>query len=85
MEGGTHVAAFREGLLRGINAFSGRSFAADDLRDGLTGLVGIRLQNPKFDSQTKLGTPKKKKPVYWKQRWAIRRRIRLTDKTGFGE
>jgi topoisomerase-4 subunit B len=51
--GGTHLAAFQEGLLRGINAFSSRGFTADDLRDGLTGVVALRLQDPQFTSRVK--------------------------------
>jgi topoisomerase-4 subunit B len=52
-DGGTHQSAFREGLLKGVNEFAGRSFTGEDVRDGLVGAVAVRLQDPVFDSQTK--------------------------------
>lgn len=52
-DGGTHESAFREGLLKGINEFSGKNFAAPDVRDGVVGAVAIKLQDPVFESQTK--------------------------------
>jgi len=51
--GGTHQSAFREGLLKGINEFAGRSFAGEDVRDGLIGAVAVKIQDPVFESQTK--------------------------------
>ncbi|MCX5738487.1 MAG: DNA topoisomerase IV subunit B [Proteobacteria bacterium] len=57
-DGGTHQTAFREGVLKAVNEFSGKSFAGEDVRDGLVGAVAIKVQDPLFDSQTKtkLGT-----------------------------
>ena len=52
-DGGTHQSAFREGILKGVNEFAGRSFAGEDVRDGLVATVSIRLQDPVFESQTK--------------------------------
>lgn len=52
-DGGTHQSAFREGLLKAINEFAGRSFAGPDVRDGLVGAIAIKLQDPVFESQTK--------------------------------
>ncbi|MEM9554395.1 MAG: DNA topoisomerase IV subunit B [Acidobacteriota bacterium] len=52
-DGGTHQSAFREGLLRGINEFAGKSFAGADVRDGLIGAVAVKIQEPVFESQTK--------------------------------
>jgi topoisomerase-4 subunit B len=52
-DGGTHQSAFREGLLKGINEFAGKSFAGPDVRDGLVGAIAIKLQDPVFESQTK--------------------------------
>lgn len=52
-DGGTHQSAFREGLLKGINEFAGKSFAGPDVRDGIVGAVAIKLQDPVFESQTK--------------------------------
>ncbi len=52
-DGGTHQSAFREGVLKAVNEFSGKSFAGEDVRDGLVGAVAIKIQDPLFDSQTK--------------------------------
>jgi len=52
-DGGTHLSAFREGLLRGINEFSGKKFSGDDVREGILGAVAVRLKEPVFESQTK--------------------------------
>ncbi|HBO87516.1 MAG TPA: DNA topoisomerase IV [Verrucomicrobia bacterium] len=52
-DGGTHLSAFREGLLRGINDFSNKKFSGDDVREGVLGAVAIRLKEPVFESQTK--------------------------------
>ena len=52
-DGGTHLSAFREGLLRGVNDFAGKKFDGDDVREGVLGAVAIRLKEPIFESQTK--------------------------------
>ena len=52
-DGGTHLSAFREGLLKAINEFSKSKFDGDDVREGLVGAIAIRLQDPVFESQTK--------------------------------
>ena len=52
-DGGTHLSAFREGLLRGINDFANKKFSGDDVREGVLGAIAIRLKEPVFESQTK--------------------------------
>ena len=52
-DGGTHQSAFREGVLKGVTEFSGRSFAGEDVRDGMIGVVSVKVQDPVFESQTK--------------------------------
>lgn len=52
-DGGTHLSAFKEGMLRAINEFSGKDFDARDLRDGIVSSIAIKIQNPMFESQTK--------------------------------
>lgn len=51
--GGTHLSAFREGLLKAVNEFSNSKFDGDDVREAMVGAVAIRLQDPVFESQTK--------------------------------
>jgi DNA gyrase/topoisomerase IV subunit B len=52
-DGGTHLSAFREGVLKAINEFSGKSFQAADVRDGIVGSIAVKIQEPLFESQTK--------------------------------
>jgi len=52
-DGGTHLSAFREGILKGANQFFNASFDGPDVRDGLVGAISIKLQDPVFESQTK--------------------------------
>jgi DNA gyrase/topoisomerase IV subunit B len=52
-DGGTHQSAFREGILKGVNEFSGKLLNGNDVRNGIVGAVSIKLKNPIFESQTK--------------------------------
>lgn len=52
-DGGTHLSAFLEGLLRGINEFYNQIYSSADIREGLLAAISIKLQNPIFESQTK--------------------------------
>ncbi len=52
-DGGTHLSAFREGLLKAVNEYSGERFEGDDVREAMVGAVAVRLKDPVFESQTK--------------------------------
>ncbi len=52
-DGGSHLSAFREGILKGANQFFKSSFDGPDVRDGMVAAVSIKLQEPIFESQTK--------------------------------
>ena len=52
-DGGTHLSAFREGLLKAVNEFSKSGYDGDDVRECMVGAVAIRLKDPVFESQTK--------------------------------
>jgi DNA gyrase subunit B/topoisomerase-4 subunit B len=52
-DGGTHLSAFREGLLKAVNEYGHEKFDGDDVRESMVGAVSIRLQDPVFESQTK--------------------------------
>src|SRR5664280_413457 len=52
-DGGTHLSAFRQGLLKAVNEYAGGKFDGDDVREAMVGAVAIRLKDPVFESQTK--------------------------------
>uniref|UniRef100_UPI004056197B DNA topoisomerase IV subunit B n=1 Tax=Candidatus Electrothrix sp. TaxID=2170559 RepID=UPI004056197B len=52
-EGGTHLSAFREGILKGVNEFSDKKYTGKDVRDGIVGTLAVKVQEPVFESQTK--------------------------------
>jgi DNA gyrase subunit B/topoisomerase-4 subunit B len=52
-DGGTHLSAFREGVLKAVNEFAKKTYEGDDVREGMIGAVAIRLKDPVFESQTK--------------------------------
>ncbi len=52
-DGGTHLSAFREGVLKAVNEFTKKKFDGEDVREGLVGAIAIRLKEPLFESQTK--------------------------------
>ena len=52
-QGGTHLAAFREALVRTIREFYKKDFDPSDIRASIIGSISLRIQNPVFESQTK--------------------------------
>src|SRR5207237_9725546 len=61
-DGGTHLTGFRTALTRTINDFGRKAnlikdddgnLAGEDVREGLTAIISVKLQDPQFESQTK--------------------------------
>jgi DNA gyrase subunit B len=61
-EGGTHLMGFKAALTRTVNTYAGtcgllkggdEALTGDDVREGLTAVVSVRMQNPQFEGQTK--------------------------------
>ena len=52
-DGGSHLSAFKEGFLKGIQAFYKKDFKSEDIREGTIAAVAVKLKNPVFESQTK--------------------------------
>jgi len=74
VEGGTHASGFRSALTRSLNDYARRegflkekdeNFSGEDVREGLTAVVSIKIRNPQFEGQTKakLGSPEAKNAV----------------------
>lgn len=73
-EGGTHISGFRSALTRCLNTYARRegflkekeeNFSGDDVREGLTAVVSVKIRTPQFEGQTKakLGNPEAKNAV----------------------
>jgi len=71
IEGGTHLTGFKTALTKSINDYARKngllkdidgSLTGDDVREGLTSIVSVKLSNPQFEGQTKakLGNPEMK-------------------------
>ena len=52
-DGGTHQNAFKEGFLKGINDFFQSNYKSEDVREGITAAVLVKVKDPVFESQTK--------------------------------
>ena len=52
-DGGTHLSAFKEGFLKGIQAYFKKDYKSEDIREGTTAAVAIKIKSPVFESQTK--------------------------------
>ena len=52
-QGGTHLAAFREAVVKTVREFYKKDFDASDVRASIIGSISLRIQNPVFESQTK--------------------------------
>jgi len=67
IDGGTHLSGFKSALTRTINDYARKngfmkgdeSLSGDDVREGLTAIVSVKLEDPQFEGQTKgkLGSP----------------------------
>ncbi len=52
-DGGTHLSAFREGILKAVNEYARKNFQGVDVREGIVGAIAVKVQDPVFESQTK--------------------------------
>ncbi len=53
-DGGTHLAAYREAIAKTLKDFYKKDYAPEDCRQGVVGAISIKIQEPKFESQTKI-------------------------------
>jgi topoisomerase-4 subunit B len=52
-QGGTHLSAFKEAIVKTVREHFGKDYAPEDIRQAIIGAISIRVQEPVFESQTK--------------------------------
>lgn len=52
-DGGTHLSAFKEGFLKGVNEYFRKQYKTEDVREGIAGALLVKIKDPVFESQTK--------------------------------
>ena len=52
-QGGTHLSAFREAIVKAIKEFYNKNFEASDIRKSIVSAVSVKVEEPVFESQTK--------------------------------
>lgn len=52
-QGGTHLAAFREAMVKTVRDFFGKNYDASDIRKSIVAAIAIKVMEPVFESQTK--------------------------------
>ena len=52
-QGGTHLAAFREAIVKTVREFYGKNYDASDIRKSIVAAISIKVMEPVFESQTK--------------------------------
>lgn len=52
-QGGTHLQAFREAIVKTVREFYKKDYSPEDVRSSIVGAIAIRVQEPVFESQTK--------------------------------
>ena len=52
-DGGTHLSAFKEGFLKGVNEFFKKQYKSEDVREGIAAAILVKVKDPVFESQTK--------------------------------
>ena len=93
-EGGTHLSGFRSALTRTINYYVGKNNLAkdlkdaniggDDIREGLTAVVSVKIPRPQFEGQTKtkLGNSEAEGAVPVKVKMSMKYAVYLYAKEG---
>ena len=83
-DGGTHLSAFREGILKGVNEFAKKNFQGVDLREGIVGTILVKVKDPVFESQTKnkLSNNEIRGPILQEVKDAVQDLLYKNEETG---
>ncbi len=83
-DGGTHLSAFKEGILKGVNEYAKKSFQGIDVREGIVGAILIKVKDPVFESQTKnkLSNNEVRGPIVQEVKEAVQNLLYKNEETG---
>lgn len=83
-DGGTHLSAFREGILKGVNDFAKKNFQGVDVREGIVGTILVKVKDPVFESQTKnkLSNSEIRGPILQEVKDAVQNLLYKNEETG---
>lgn len=82
-DGGTHLSAFREGILKGINEYSKKNFQGIDIREGIVATLLVKVKDPMFESQTKnkLSNNEIRSPIVQEVKEAVQQLLHTNENT----
>jgi DNA gyrase subunit B/topoisomerase-4 subunit B len=83
-DGGTHLSAFREGILKGVNEYAKNNFQGVDVREGMVGTILVKVKDPVFESQTKnkLSNSEIRGPIVQEVKDAVQTLLYKHEETG---